>query len=278
MDWYQETLRLFSQIPATFWGVVVGSVFSLGGVIASNRANDMRLKRQLENDRDLKAKERELSIKKEVFLSAAEAMSAGIAMLGTYSNLEKSGEELIANYTSKSPAISKAHVIANESTIAALNKLTSELAASILHLSVKRNVLLNKKQEVQMLEKLSNGAWTERDRYLEMIKQYNIAGVPDARKWDVLQTSFTDEQKRAGDLSRKRSELFGQLCQQHAEFAKDCTKEVLKISKIVVPVLVEIRRELELPIDHANYAVMADAVATRMEQEFSKYLGPFNSD
>ncbi len=47
MDVLAEVLRLIEKIPATFWGVVIGSFCTLGGVVLTNRANDKRLREQL---------------------------------------------------------------------------------------------------------------------------------------------------------------------------------------------------------------------------------------
>ena len=74
-------IELIEPIPAAFWGVVAGSFFSIFGVWLTNRSSDRRLLRQLNYDREAKAKERELTLKKDVYLSAAEAISAGISVL-----------------------------------------------------------------------------------------------------------------------------------------------------------------------------------------------------
>ena len=73
-----KLLVLVREIPATFWGVVFGSFFTLVGIKLTNRANNQRLQAQLSHERELQKKERELSLRREVYLTAVEAMSAGI--------------------------------------------------------------------------------------------------------------------------------------------------------------------------------------------------------
>jgi hypothetical protein len=56
---WRELTDLAQKIPATFWGVLAGSFFTLVGVTFTNRSNDKRLSKQLAHDRQIKAKERD---------------------------------------------------------------------------------------------------------------------------------------------------------------------------------------------------------------------------
>jgi hypothetical protein len=98
-----EFIHLLEKIPATFWGVIVGSLLSLSGVALTNRASDRRLRAQFEHERILKAKEREMAFRKEVFLAAAEAVAAGINAIGRFANLELQNEQITNVYIEKSP-------------------------------------------------------------------------------------------------------------------------------------------------------------------------------
>lgn len=277
MELYDAIHDFLVDIPATFWGVIVGSFFSLAGVVISNRANDKRLMRQLEHDRQLKAKERELSVKKEVYLAAAEAISAGITMIGTYSNLDKSPDEVMSNYSPKAPAIYKVHVIAEADTLNALVDLNAELVAGILQLSARRNVLLNLKREIDDLEEKRQSSIAELNRYRSLIDQQNIEGVTDNRKWEVLQDYYKDEKERFFQITTEKTALVARLRQDHFPFAKACTQEALKINKLLVPLVLAIRRELELPVHKERYMAIADQNLKRMEQEFSKFVGPIEA-
>ena len=53
--------HLLDKIPTTFWAVLLGSFISLLGSIIANRANLHRLRLQLQNDRELKNWEREMT-------------------------------------------------------------------------------------------------------------------------------------------------------------------------------------------------------------------------
>ena len=110
-------LQELNQVPATFWGVVAGSFFSLGGVVLSNRNSARNLETQLTNDRLVKKIEREMSLRKDVYLDASEAISAGMIAIARFGNLAVSGDELSADFVKRSPSLAKLNVVADVETM-----------------------------------------------------------------------------------------------------------------------------------------------------------------
>ena len=80
------------MVPGTFWGVFIGSFFAFGGVMLSNRASNRRLQAQFEYERELRNHDRELALRKDVYLAATEAISAGLESVAKMADghLEKS--------------------------------------------------------------------------------------------------------------------------------------------------------------------------------------------
>ncbi len=117
---------IINSIPPSFWGIVIGSLFSLGGIMITNRANDRRLRAQLEQDRDLKHREREMSLRKDVYLSAAETIWAGLSAIGRFSNLDIPHDKVIEAYSEKSYVIAKIHIIAKDETLKAVVAVINE--------------------------------------------------------------------------------------------------------------------------------------------------------
>ena len=77
---------LLEQIPASFWGVIVGAFVTIVSVVLTNRGNEKRLERQLRHDAELKRQERDLALRWDVYLAATDAIAAGIASIGEMSN------------------------------------------------------------------------------------------------------------------------------------------------------------------------------------------------
>ena len=106
-DLIQFCTQSLNKVPATFWGIVVGSLFTLTGVYLTNRASDRRLKLQLQNDRELRNREREMTFRKDTYAVAAEAISVSVNTLSKFSDLSFSLKEISATYIEKSPILAK---------------------------------------------------------------------------------------------------------------------------------------------------------------------------
>lgn len=245
--------QLLDAIPASFWGVVVGSFCSIAGVAITNRASDKRLRAQFEHERESKTKDREMALRKEVFLSAAEAVASGMNSIGRFANLDIPNDQITQPYVEKAPAISKVHVIANIETILPLAQFTSRLGALYLELFAKRHELINARNAIALVDNQVEQFGKERDRILEMIKQHNIEGVVDQRRWEVLQDNFAFEQNRISDGLAHRAQLAAALQPKHLEFMRQCLSHTEQLGAMLIPVLTAVRRELDLPLDEAAY-------------------------
>jgi len=259
-------VQLLDAIPASFWGVVLGSFFSITGVALTNRASDRRLLAQFEHEREWKTKDREMALRKEVFLSAAEAVVAGMNSIGRFVNFEIPNDQVTKSYLEKASAIFKVHVIARTETILPLAQFTSRLGALYLELFARRHELLREKNALALVDDQVAQFGKERDRILELIKQHNIEGVVDQRRWEVLQGNFDFEQKRINDGLAHRAELAAALQPKHLEFMRECLSRTRELGVMLIPILTAVRSELELPLDESTYRqAMVDNYAQQQQ-------------
>ncbi len=267
--------RFFDAIPASFWGVVVGSFFSIAGVAITNRATDKRLRAQFEHERELKTKDREMALRKEVFLSAAEAVSAGMNTIGRFANFDIPNDQVAEPYLEKAPAIAKVHVIARTVTILPLAQFTSRLGALHIELFARRHELMNEKNALAVVDNQVAQFGKERDRVLEMIKQHNIEGVVDQRRWKVLQDNFEFEQRRINDGLAHRAQLAAALQPKHLEFMRQCLSHTEQLGAMLIPVLTAVRSELELPLDETAYRQAMVESYAQQQQAIDGFIRKF---
>lgn len=268
-------LQLLNSIPASFWGVVVGSFFSIAGVAITNRASDRRLRTQFEHERESKTKYREMELRKEVFLSAAEALAAGMNTIGRFSNFDIPNDQVTQPYVEKVSAISKVHVIAQTETILPLAQFTSRLGALYMELFARRHELMSERNSIALIDNQVAQFGKERDRILEMIKQHNIEGVVDQRRWKVLQENFEFEQKRIHDALAHRTQLAGALQPKHLEFMRQCLSNTQLLGELLIPVLTAVRRELELPLDEVAYRQAMEESYVRQQEAIDGFIRKF---
>ena len=272
MSWFVDFIGLVERIPPAFWGVVVGSFFSLGGVVLTNRANYKRLRAQLAHDRELRNRDRELALRKDVYLAAAEAISAGFISVGNFANLDIPDDKVTEAYLEKAPAIAKVHVIAKQETVRAVASVLGELGAVYLRLFAKRVPLGFQKQQLTLLDEEIKGLAKERDRMLELMKQDMLDGAADKRRWDVIQANFDFQQKRVRETATRRDALAASLYPKQLEYMKECVEETMKLSRLLVPAVLAVRSELDLPIDEATYLQVVEESINKQEASLREFL------
>lgn len=267
-----EILNLIEKIPATFWGVVIGAFFSLGGVALTNRANDRRLHAQLAHDRDMKSRERELSLRRDVYLAAAEAVSAGLITVSQFSNLDIPHDKLTEAYIDKSPSITKVYVIASEQTAKAVTNFVGELGAAYLRLFAKRYPLVAEKGQLTFLKEQMDGFSKERDRMVELMKQFNLDGKLDQRQWDVINKNFQFESNRVTETIKQHATRARILYASQIEYMKECIAEHNRLSRLLVPVLISVRAELALPINETAYMEVIEESIRKQEVSLKEFI------
>lgn len=258
-----------TALPATLVGVVIGSVFTLGGVVLTNRSNLNNLRIQLQHDREQKTRERSLSLRRDVYLGAAEAISSALNAVVRYPDLSLDHAQLMADYRDKSSLIAKIHVIATESTALQLMAFMRELASVYLKLNIERAELIKVRSQMRSHEDQMHRHSASRDQYLELMKRLNIEGVIDKRKMDALDFNFKIEQEQIVKLAEAHDKLLEGLRPKHLKFVELCQTEERRLAAMLLPVIAGIREELEHPINVDEYAkVLGGApVATRQDLE-----------
>ena len=243
--YWQQLLILLGKVPAAFWGVVVGSFFSLSGVYLTNRASEKRVNLQFRNDRESRKHDREMELRKGIFLDAAAAISASVNVLSKFSQLTIPNEDLSETFLGASPALAKVNLVASEETIRALSVFYTEFGSAFFRLLERRIPLLVLQNEINQRTILCKDFEQTRDAMLEQMRHYNIEGVQDARKFEAIKGNFDFEAQRIAEVSEDIKRLTLDFATKNMIYAKECFAENTKVNRSVIPVLVAARKELE---------------------------------
>lgn len=271
-NWFANLFEMIGKVPATFFGVVFGSFVSLGGVVLSNFATDRRLREQLRHDREQIDRQRELSLKKDVYLAAAEAISCGINSISKFANLDIPNGDVTREYSDKSSAIAKVYVIARDETVSALANLTDAIDAAQLRLTAKRLPLVGQRRQIQSIQEVINESSKERARFLELMKQHNLEGTVDARRWGAIEKNYEYVQKSIDDAVKEQNALAVALHAENLCYLKDCMAETAVLRRLVIPTLIAVRCELELPLDRDKYTASVEASIKNQDAVVGEFL------
>lgn len=139
------------SIPDIIWAAIAASGITLLGVNLANRSNRKCLKMQLTHTADENDKERKMSLRREVYLSAAKSIGQELTYLAGFYN---TNVVLPEGYYE---AIKQIDVIGNDETIAALNQFNDHILDAFIELDPK-------KSEIDLLRDRNNAS-------LELMKQ-----------------------------------------------------------------------------------------------------------
>ncbi len=170
--------EFLGKIPATFWGVVAGSFFTLLGLWFTNRAQAERLERQLTHDRALKTLEREMTLKRDVYLPAVEAIAAGVMVVSRLGDLAPSFAEVMSDLSSRGGAIERATLVGSDETLSALVAVQSTLGSKIAALTPERLRLTDRSEDMKRMLESHRTILTTNNGLLALRQKEDVTANP----------------------------------------------------------------------------------------------------
>lgn len=256
----------------TLVGAVLAATIALIGIVINHRGNERRFAKQLAHDREQKRIEREMDLRREVYLDTAEAIVASLELIARYADIEIPRNELSTEYSEKRSAISKVHLIGHETTVNALLEFTHEFSVAVMRLALLREPLLQMRAKLQLLNEQIQAFGKERDRMVDLMKQLNFEGNQETHRWEFVRNTFEFETKRVNDSINEQQSLNAKLKTDWIIFAAECFSTSNKLSALLPPAVKAVRDELELPLDYEMYKATIDEGLRRNQESLTAYL------
>jgi hypothetical protein len=205
------------------------------------------------------------------------ALSWVLCTVPRFADLSIPPNQLTADYLKKAPAFSKAHLVAKEKTVKALTDLSAELGGTFLRLSIDRLPLIALQEKIAQKSAEINRFALVRDAMLELMRQQNIDGNRDERRFQVIQNNFDFEAERIKKAITEQIRLSDELRSQHLPFIKTCCSEAERVGAFVPAALIAVREEMELSPNIDAYAEIVRQGQQKTEaqlEEFFQQLSP----
>jgi hypothetical protein len=228
-------LTMIRAVPATFWGIVIGSLFTVLGVMLTNASHTRRLRLQHDHERALETQERYLTMRRDIYLSAMEAISEGMGAVGRFGELDVSLAELMHAYEAKAAGIRKVALVGEQGTIQAVSIFSQELTGAFLQLSARRARLESLHEQV-------------------LAAQQRLG--------------------QSGDRAASESELAtvqAAYFAVQAQLIQDSIAEVARLDGLLVPVIRLMREELDLPFDEDLHRQLVEEGHRRLAGFFADF-------
>lgn len=260
-------LELLNSIPINIWSVVLGSIIAFGGILISNRSQSKRLAIQLSHDSELKVIERKADMRRDVYLNAAEELVRASSYLGSLAQIDLTKTNIGDGLQGFFASAAKLGLVAEEETGKALNELVIAYSGLLFKLMINVMPISDQKNNINMLNEHYDEAQTEIKRILAEMSRHNESGVPDERVFNMLDSSFKFQQERAKELTDERGECWGKVNEYTKKFALLVMDEMKEIALLQVPVMVGIRKELDIDTNMESYKDMVNSNAERVREQ-----------
>jgi len=266
-------INLFENIPPAFLGVIIGSFLTIIGVVLTNISNTKRLRLQHEHEQKLRNKERDLNMRREVYMDAMEAISAGITAISRFSELNETPEALMKSYSSLSSKLGKVTIVGQNETIEALANFQLEVNGAFLRMSAKRDKFDAILRQSQAIEGEVASLQEQVDQLKTQLTQAKVN--QEHALAERLQSEIDGLQNKLAETKFKEEEIGGQLWQTVGNLVQTSMAEVSALNKLLVPLISLMRHELELPFNKEHFAQILekgnDALEKYMATFFSEY-------
>jgi hypothetical protein len=269
-----NVIEWINAVPPTLWGVIIGSLLTVLGVVLTNAANTKRLRLQHEHEWKLESKERDLNLRRDIYLAMMEAMATSIATIGRFGNLNIPSDELELILTDQSPALSKVSIVGQEATIQAVATFSRELTGTFLRLSSKREKLSWLMQRSAVVDQKIAQILQEQEHTQAQLDACSIAEPRDESAANALRKTLALQQQRLEALRTEETELLGQTFPGQMSLVRDSIVESAALERLLVPLISLIRAELELPFEAEGYA----RIVEEGHQQVIDYLDAYIQD
>jgi hypothetical protein len=267
-----DLLNQLSKVPDTIWAAIIASLLTIGGVVLTNLNSRKQQKEALVHDSNQRDREREMSLRKEVYMPAIEAISAFHGLFSRLPDLNLAEREYTSAVQSNSGAIGKIHVIASNETVQSVMRVQQVMTMAFLRSFPIRASLISRKAEIDEFTGLIEQSIQEEVRIIELMKQYNIDGNTDDQRWKMLNENVDFEMKRHSNYEKRKQELLAEQNPALLAFAKDCFDETLKIAELIPHAILAIRKELSLPLDENIYLEICKGHVQNARDVFYEFM------
>lgn len=238
----------------------------------SNRSQSKRLTIQLSHDSELKTIERKAAMRREVYLNAAEELVRANSYLGSLAQIDLTKTNIGDGLQGFFASAAKLGLVAEEETGKASNELVIAYSGLLFKLMINVMPISEQKNNINIINEYYDDAQTEIKRILaEMVRQ-NESGAPDERVFNMLDSSFKFQKKRAKGLTDERDECWEKVNEYTKKFALMLMDEMKEITVLQVPVMVGIRKELDIETNMDNYEDMISSSAERVREQLDNCL------
>jgi hypothetical protein len=243
----------FSLVPDTVWAALIAASVAFVTTTLSNRNSRKQLAMQLKHNADQQKLEREMALRRDVYLPAVEAVSRIQASMSRLMDVKEDQTALGRSMVDNTATLLKAHLVAQQPTVTALMKFQRAVMPGYVQMLVKRTPLVVRKTQIELTQGFLDASIAEHQRIVQLMKEHNIAGSTDRAAMERLNLQAKNELENHSRHLATMNELNAQQGADLLALGAVLTNWLEEHSSLLTEALLCARRDLELPIDEAEY-------------------------
>lgn len=248
-----SVFALLKSVPAIFYAITTGSTITLSGLYMQNRSESERNTQRLRHDALMRDRERDMALRREVYLKSAEALAHAQEYLAAFSREELPTAQHEALIKGIGGDLNKVHIVGSLPTVEAIVGANEFFVRSVANLSVESLPVKRLREEIKGEDAVIESAGSRRDEALMRMREMDRAQNTDSAFWAIQNQMLAEAQAAIeGAIDRTRA-LKEQLAGCEAALLRNGADAGIAFGALVVRANLMIRRELELPLDAEAY-------------------------
>lgn len=267
-----QILYYLTKIPDVVWSGLLASALTLAGVMLSNWSNTKRLVKQLSHDSEEKAKDRINSLRKDVYLKAAEEMAKANGYLGKITQIDPTKENVGDGLSEFFAASAKLQLVCQPNTAQLAGELVTRYGEILLGLIAKASPVHSLKTTIRTADDFYDRNQAEVTRILAEMTQLNESGQPNPIRFAALERSYESAQRAANHFAEQRSKAYEQHDVAMREYLIELLSQIRSVGTLQVQLTAAIRSELSLATNLAEYEARLQVNSERMDRSLQDLL------
>lgn len=235
--------------------VLVGAIIALAGTLLAAGLSFWHGARQLKHDRAQRERERQLTLKREVYLPAAAAATKLQLLLTRSVDLTVSDADLMSDSSEASATLTKVELIGGNETITALTRFLAEFAARYADMGIARVELKIKAERIAVLNRLVDNELAKQQQYRSEIVSRGNNGAEVAN----LRTCLDQAIKAHAAYATEKENQTKENLDLSLALLKTAYESYAKLGELLVPTMLAVRDEMGIEYDKAEYTRCMDA-------------------
>lgn len=245
-------IEFLQGVPAPAWGLAgaaVGVLGTLGATALSNRSNDKRFEKQLKNDAEQRSKDRAASLRRDVYLNAAEELTAINTALGQLASLDPADTgKLTASVMGFFKATAKVSLVAGKETRKKVAELSGAYGELFVELMIDASDVHRLKADMNINRGIYESLHTERVRIVSAMRDVN-ENEDSKYMFEALSSSYEGTNKQVEELSEEFTVLGERHNEAIAAFATSAAAKVASLDELRNEASALLSEELEVAVD-----------------------------